>query len=283
MIEPSFFKHLDRLKLIIEKKVTSNYVGERESAHTGRGNLFKDHRIYAPGDDYRDIDWKVFARTDKLHVKRYEEDRNLTLHIILDSSKSMDYGADVNKFGFASLIGLGFAYLALKNNERFVLSTFADSLQQFKPERGRKKLLETIDYLKRVTPGGTTKFSESLLSYGNRIGSRSVVVVISDFLYEPEEIKRALSGLRNNKIVLIQVLDPSEENLTLRGEFNLHDLESSMKIKTFIDHMLKRNYQTALQEHKQRLQWTANSIGARFYSFTTDRLVYDVLYDVLRR
>ena len=157
MIEPNFFKHLDRLKLIIEKKVASNYVGERESMNTGRGNAFKDHGMYTPGDDFRDIDWKVYARTDKLHIKRYEENRDLTLHIIIDYSKSMDYGEAIKKYQYASLIGLGFAYLAMKKNERFVLSTFSDTLEPFRPERGRKKILEAVEHLRNKKPGGGSK------------------------------------------------------------------------------------------------------------------------------
>ena len=91
MISTEFLDQLDRFHLVVKKRVTSNYIGPRRSIATGRGLTFKDHRIYSPGDDIRLIDWKVFARTDDLHIKTFEEERNLTVHIIMDSSASMGF------------------------------------------------------------------------------------------------------------------------------------------------------------------------------------------------
>src|SRR3989344_8086074 len=133
MIDLSFFHKLDRLSLIINKRITSNYTGERSSAYTGKGLLFKDYIIYVPGDDFRSIDWRVFARSDKLFVKRYEEERNLQVHIIVDYSGSMNFGTKYKKSEFAAMIGLGYAYLAMKNNEKFVLSTFGEGLDKYRP------------------------------------------------------------------------------------------------------------------------------------------------------
>ena len=92
-IKTDFFHQLERLSLIINKRVTSSYTGERKSLATGRGIVFKDYTMYAPGDDFRTIDWRVFARTDKLWVRRFEEERNLTVHVILDFSNSMSFSS----------------------------------------------------------------------------------------------------------------------------------------------------------------------------------------------
>ena len=107
MIKTDFLHELDRFSLVVHKRVTSNYAGPRRSIAFGRGVVFKDHRIYAPGDDYRAIDWKVFARTDDLYIKTYEEERNLVVHIIVDFSSSMNFGKPVTKFDYASMIGVG--------------------------------------------------------------------------------------------------------------------------------------------------------------------------------
>jgi uncharacterized protein (DUF58 family) len=146
-IDLSFLHKLDRMSLLISKRITSNYVGERPAVYTGRGLIFKDHAIYAPGDDFRAVDWKVFARLDKLFVKRFEEERNLVVHIVLDYSGSMAFGQRTKKFEYADMLGLGFAYMAMKHNERFVVSTFADRLEVFKPKRGRGNLVTVLDYL----------------------------------------------------------------------------------------------------------------------------------------
>jgi uncharacterized protein (DUF58 family) len=102
MIDQEFLHQLDRFALIINKRITSNYIGERFSQATGRGLIFKDHTIYTPGEDFRSIDWRVFGRTDKLYIKRYEEERNLAVHIILDFSASMGFGTTMTKAEFAS-------------------------------------------------------------------------------------------------------------------------------------------------------------------------------------
>jgi uncharacterized protein (DUF58 family) len=283
MIEDDFLKHLDRMCLLVEKRISSNYIGERKSFHSGKGNLFKDHSMYSYGDDFKDIDWKIYGRTDKLHVKRYEEDKSLSVHIVLDSSKSMDYSSgNMKKFEYASMIGLAFAYMAMRKNEKFVLTTFADNLDIFTPRKGRAQFVRTIDYLKRKEAGGKTNFENSLLSYLKKIGSRSMVIVISDFFYDLGEIERSLGRFKNCEIKLIQVLDEIECNLNLKGDLNLRDMETSEVVRAFVDNVTKKNYLKRKNEHNERLKWIANSLGAKFYSFSTEKPIFDSVYEVLR-
>ena len=142
MIDTSFLDQLMRFNLVINKRVTSNLSGPRKSIAGGHGLTFKDYRIYAPGDDIRLIDWRVYARTDNLYIKVHEEERNLTVHIIIDGSASMGFGKPLSKFDYASMIGVGFAYLAMRDNERFQFSTFADTLEifQFNKAKGLLKV-----------------------------------------------------------------------------------------------------------------------------------------------
>jgi len=283
MIEDDFVKHLDRMSLLISKRVSSNYVGERQSIQSGKGSLFKDHRIYVPGDDFRDIDWKVYGRTDKLHIKRYEEDKSLAVHIIIDSSKSMDYkSGDTTKFEYSAMLGLAFAYMTMKNNEKFVLSTFSDSLDVFIPKRGRRQFVKAIDYLKEKEAKGSTNFEESLLGYLKKIESRSMIVIVSDFFYDLNEIKRSLSRFKNSEIRLIQVLDPVESSMNLKGDLKLKDLETGQVIRSFMDNLAKKTYFKKKEEHNTKLKWIADSMGARFYSFSTEQPIFDSIYEVLR-
>ena len=127
MIDISFLKELDRFNLVLKKRVLSRYQGERQSHAEGQGLVFADYKDYVPGDDFRAIDWRVYARTDKLHVRRYEEERSLSSHVIVDYSSSMDFGKGVTKADYAAMLGLGFAYLALRENEKFQFSTFSES------------------------------------------------------------------------------------------------------------------------------------------------------------
>ncbi len=283
MIDTQFLHQLDRFSLIINKRITSNYVGERFSHATGRGLIFKDHAIYAPGEDFRSIDWRVFGRTDRLYVKRYEEERNLTVHVILDFSASMNFGTAISKAEYASMIGAGFAYLALKNNERFVLSTFSDSLEVFKPHKGRAQLASMVDFLNNKKPRGLSKLEQSLGNYKKLVNSRSYVVIVSDFLYPIDDIKRALFLFKNHRVVLIQVLDKVEKNLDLEGDFKLKDLETNEVLRTFINPFARKQYAGMLNEHNDKIQQVCNEVGAQFYSANTGQNVFDVFYDVLGR
>ena len=128
MITTEFLNYLDKFRLIVNKKVTSNYTGKRSSLYTGSGATIKDYRIYSPGDDFRLIDWKVYARTDNLYIRRYEEERNLVMHAIVDSSASMNYGSPITKFEYGAMLGVGFAYLALRENEKMQFATLSDDI-----------------------------------------------------------------------------------------------------------------------------------------------------------
>ena len=280
-IDLSFLHKLDRMSLLINKRVTSNYIGERAAIYAGKGLVFKDHASYTPGDDYRAIDWKAYARLDKLYIKRYEEERNLTVHIVVDYSGSMAYGGKIKKYEYADMLGLGFAYMAMRRNERFVVSTFADRLEVFKPKRGRSNLMRILDYMNKKKPKGLSKFRESLVAYKKRVTSKSYIVVLSDFLYDPAEIKEAIARYKDHHLVLIQVLDKTEYELNLEGDFKLVDVETDETMRTFISPFLRKQYLGQLKEHQDKIRKACDEIGAKFFVFHTGFPIFDAFYQVL--
>ncbi len=280
-IDLGFLHKLDRMSLIVNKRLTSNYVGERKSVATGRGLIFKDHAMYSPGDDFRAIDWKVLARLDKLFVKRYEEERNLTVHVIIDYSGSMAFGGRTKKYEYADMLGLGFCYMAMKHNEKFVVSTFADRLEVFKPKRGRSNLMRVLDYLNTKKPKGLSKFESSLAAYKKRINTKSYVVILSDFLYDPAEIKNAILRYRDHTVVLIQVLDKTETELDIEGDFKLIDAETEDTLRTFISPYARKNYLEQLADHQAKIKKACDEIGAKFFVFSTEYPIFDAFYEVL--
>ncbi len=280
-IDLSFLHKLDRMSLLVTKRITSNYVGERAAIYTGRGLVFKDHAIYSPGDDFRAIDWKVFARLDRLFIKRFEEERNLVVHVVIDYSGSMGFGGRIKKFEYADMLGLGFAYMAMKHNERFVVSTFSDRLEVFKPKRGRSNLMAVLDYLNTKKPKGLSKFEESLAAYKKRVTSKSYVVILSDFLYDPEEIKNAIARYRDHHVVLIQVLDKTETDLSIEGDFKLVDVETEDSLRTFISPYARKKYIEQLGEHQSKIQRVCDELGAKFFVFNTEFPIFDAFYQVL--
>jgi uncharacterized protein (DUF58 family) len=282
MIDLQFLHQLDRLSLIIRKRLTSNYSGERRSSAFGTGLIFKEYLPYVPGEDIRRIDWKVFARSDRLYVKRFEEERNLTIHIVVDYSGSMGFGDPISKADYAAMLGIGFAYMALKNNERFVVSTFAGQLDILPPRRGRSQLVALVDHLQRKKPKGVTQFEKAVSKYKRALRSKSMVVVISDFLYPLDEVKSVLKRLRNHEVAFIQVLDPLEARLNVEGDFKLTDLESGQQLYTAINPLMRKRYIDQLGQHTGQLQRACDEVGAKFFQFTTNTPIFDAFAKVLQ-
>jgi len=281
VIDTDFLKQLESLSLVVRKRITSSFIGERKSEYTGSGLIFTDYASYSYGDDFKNIDWKTYGKTERLFVKRYEEDRNLTIHILIDLSGSMDFGTKIKKYEFASKIALGFAYIAMKNNEKFVLSTFDDKLEFFRPQKGKHQLASILDYLNNKKAVGVSSFASSLLAYKNLIHSKAMVIIISDFFYDTEEIMSILQKYKKNKIKLIQILDPIEKNLNIEGDYNLIDLESEVKIRAYIDAFLKNKYFEKLKSHNALIQDACSHSKANFYSVTSDENVFDIFYRIL--
>jgi uncharacterized protein (DUF58 family) len=283
MIDTSFLEHLKKFSLIVNKRVTSVYSGQRMSTSSGRGISFKDHRIYAAGDDFRGIDWKVYARTDDLYIKNFEEERNLNVHILVDYSASMNFGKPTSKFDYAAMIGVGFAYLAMKDNEKFQFATFSDKLDLFQSRKGMHQLASMVDHLNTLKVEGKTDFFSTMSSYKRLVGSKSLIIIVSDMLFDPEEIKDSLIMLGKHQVKLIQVLDKQEKELKLEGDFKLKDAETKTEIKTFISPRLVSNYTKMLNDHTAKINDICNSLGVEFYQVTNDQSIFDTFYELLKK
>ncbi|MBU1198495.1 MAG: DUF58 domain-containing protein [Nanoarchaeota archaeon] len=282
MIDITFLKELDRFNIVLKKRVLSRYQGERQSHAQGHGLVFSDYKDYVPGDDFRNIDWRVYARTDKFFVKQFEEERNMTVHVIIDASASMDYGRKISKFEYASMIGLGFSYMALRNNEKFNISTFSEGLNYIKARKGMNQLMGIVDRLEKLKVKGKSEFQKSFDEYKKYMRSKSFVVVISDFLYDIEEIKRVLSRFTMHEVVVIQVLDPQERRLALYGDVILEDSEMHTKLRTFISNRLINNYRDKIEHHIHAIKDACEHMGHDFISITTDRPIFETFYAALR-
>lgn len=281
MIDTEFLDQLDRFHLVVSKRVTSTYAGPRRSIASGRGLIFKDYRVYSPGDDIRLIDWRIFARTDDLYVKNYEEERNLTVHVIIDSSASMGFGKPTTKFDYASMIGVGFAYLAMKENEKFQFSTFSEKLDVSQPKRGMSQLATMVHHLNQLKNEGNSFLKESIRQYKKLVGSRALLVLISDFLIDIEEIREAFYLLGDHEIKIIQVLDRVEKDLRMEGDFKLTDSETKEKFRTYISPRMRSYYQSMLDNHSAKIEELCNKLGMKFCQMTTDTPIFDAFYKVL--
>jgi len=283
-IETDFFTQLDRFTFSVRKRVSTVYAGNRPSTRSGHGIDTIGFREYDSSDALKDIDWKAYARTEKLYVRQFEEEKTLTTHILLDASKSMDYPEKgTSKFEYAAMLAAGFAYMVTKYNDRFAISTFTEEIDINKPSRGRKHLMRAIERLSELALSGKTSIGEAVIKYSPEIKSRSLVILISDFMQEPEAIETALHRLSDHDLIVIQVLDPTEKVLPLQGNSKLVDLETGEEIRTYISERFKERYVKKLDDHSARIKKTCMKVGAEFYIFTTDTPVFSAFYHTIRR
>ena len=281
MISTQFLDQLRKFNLVVSKRVTSTISGPRKSLSAGSGLTFKDYRIYAPGDDIRMIDWKVYARTDNLYLKVHEEEKNLTVHVILDKSASMEFGKPVSKFDYASMIGVGIAYLALRENEKFQFATFADTLEIFQPKRGMGHLAAMVQHMNSIKPKGYSKLLDTIRQYKKVIGTKSMLVIASDFLVNIEEIREALYTLGDHEIKVIQVLDRTEKELKFEGDMKLIDSETKGMLRTFISPRMRMDYQHQLDAHCAKIEEACSKLGIQYNLAVTDVPIFDTFYKIL--
>lgn len=285
MIDIDFLKELDRFSFMIKKRVSSVYAGERRSIKYGKGIDIVDLREYYPGDDIKLIDWNAYARTERLYIRRYEEEKNLTTHILVDSSNSMDFGFNIPKFEYAKKLAIGFAYLVTKENEKFALLTYSDRINEIiQPKRGKKHFLKTVEYLSLKKSGGKTNIEASMDEYIKYIKSKSLIILISDFIEPIEEIEKGLYKISRfaYDFIVINLLDPVEKDLKeLGGNFKLYDMESEMMLKSYISERFRKEYKKRVENHIQNVSRICREVNANFYQFTTDTPIFDVFLEVL--
>ncbi|WP_406657546.1 DUF58 domain-containing protein [Methanolobus sp. ZRKC2] len=283
-IDVDFFRQLDRFTFMVRKKVSTAYAGSRRSIHSGRGLDTVGYREYNQGDELKSIDWKAYARSEKLYVRQFEEDKSLTTHILLDASNSMDYASeDTTKFEYATMLAAGFAYLVTKDNDKFAISTFSDEINISKARRGRKYLLQTIERLESLNLGGKTGIDEITTQYGKAIKSRSLIIIISDFLDDFTAIESAINRFSYHDLILVQVLDPTERNLKVHGHSKLIDLETQVNLDTYISDSFKEEYQDQLEAHINKISDACSRAGAEFYTFTSDIPIFDAFLNTISR
>src|SRR5687767_2411614 len=213
-LDPAVLARLGTLELRARTIVEGFLTGLHRSPFKGFSVEFAEYRQYMPGDDIASIDWKVYARTDRYYVKKFEEETNLDCYLLVDVSASMGYGSrGITKLQYASVLAASLAYLMNRQRDAVALTTFDDAIVTMVPPSARashlRSILVTLD---RIALGNKTDVSKPLHSMADAIGKRGMVVLISDLLDEPE---RVIDGLRHFRfrgtdVIVFHVMDPAE-------------------------------------------------------------------------
>ncbi len=279
-MDTEFFKELERFSLLVKKRVSTAYSGGRKSLRFGHGISPVGYREYRKGDDFKLIDWKAYARTEKLYIREHEEERSLVVHILLDASGSMGYEG---KFTYASRLAAGFAYLATLENEKYALSLFCKRLYAGEPKRGKSSLFQSIDELDKVRPYGGTSLKPIVDQFESLITTTSLVVLVSDFLGDTDEILSGIYRLSRHDLVVIQVLAPQEAELRFGGDVKFVDAETQRTLITRVTEGERKEYLRKLEEHNSRIRAACNQVGADYFSFRTDRPIFEAFTEMLSR
>lgn len=282
MIELDFLDELDRFQLALKKNSTEIRQGEQQSSSTGQGMIFEDHKKYVPGDDIRKMDWNVYGRTEELFIKRFEEEKSVTVHVLVDRSSSMDYG-NVNKYEFASKIGLAIAYMVSNTNDRFRFSVFSETVTDISSGRRNANMGELVETLNQLRKTPESRVERCLTEYAGRIQNKSAVVVISDFLTDIEGIEEGVERLRDTDLVLVNTLDATELDPDFDGDAILKDPESDSTLRTYLSRKTKNSYKDRLQQHLSQVEHIADKNDAHFVQLSTQEDVFEAFLKVWRK
>jgi uncharacterized protein (DUF58 family) len=260
-----------RARLIVEGLLT----GTHRSPYQGSSVEFAQHRQYAPGDDIRRVDWRVFARSERVYIKQFQEDTNLPLMLVVDSSESMGYSsvteADARwtKFDHATAIAGSLAYLALHQQDAVGLAVFDQVLSRFfKPSNAAAQWKLVIDELSHMPKWNKTDTGKVLDEVAEKLTHRSLVVVISDFFDDIDALKRGLRHLRYRKheVVALQIMDRAEIEFPFEDVTLFKGLEELGELLTE-PRALREAYLAQVASFNAELKKTCRGMGVDFFRF----------------
>ena len=281
----SFLKTLKMLRIISRRFFHGQKMGGRITQRTGSSVEFSDYKEYNPGDDIRFIDWNIYGRLDKMLIKLFYNEENLSSYVLLDCSSSMNFGSP-SKFDYSRRLAAAISYVAASNNDSVRIFCFSNGLKEFSPKADRAAhVLPVFRFLESCQSGGASDFSAAVSEFTRRFKKPGVVFVISDFMFDsdknqsPEGDKeeprtfdlgiKQLSFCRHD-VNLIQILSPEEVNPSYYGLWTFTDSETDYRQKVYIDDSTIALYKEALEDHFSQLDGLSKKNGMSYFRTLTD-------------
>jgi uncharacterized protein (DUF58 family) len=277
LLDPEFLSRLERLDIVSRKIFAGKTKGERRSKRKGQSVEFADYRNYVSGDDLRFLDWNIYGRLERLFIKLFFEEEDLHVNVLMDLSKSMDYG-EPTKALYAKRVAAAIGYIGLVNYNRVSLTAFSD---RYGPEmvgiRGRRLIHQVLGFLGDIPAEGTGNFGEACKRFAIRHPQRGVVLLLSDFMDKGgyEAGLRYLIG-RHYDLYAIQMLSPAEIEPELAGDLRLFDCEDEDTADVTISRALINRYKANLNGYCQQLREFCTRRGVT-YLFTSTAVPFDQL------
>lgn len=279
ILRPEEVKRFKRLNITAKIIVRSLFQGLNPSLLKGCSVDYSDLREYSPGDDVRLLDWKAYARTDRLYVKQFEAERDASILFFLDASPSMSFSSNgISKFEYSKYLLAALAFIGSGQHDRVGLWVSpGQNGSVLTPHAGRPHLHRLLRRLSNAeTDPGTAPFS-GFETYLSRVKRRAIVVVVSDFLGETDEItsflRRAAFG--GHSVILFHVLDKAERELSFSGNIDFHDLESPWRRTLHVSDSTREKYKHELARYCESLRAQCARLGIEYVSMDTET-PYDV-------
>ena len=283
LFDEAFLRRLEQIELASRRLTAGRMKGERRSVRRGQSVEFADYRNYAPGDDLRQLDWNAYARLERLFVKLFVEEEDVTVHVLVDASRSMDYG-EPNKLDAARRAAAALGYLGLASMDRVSVAFLGDgSATAMRPMRGKRRALELFRFLSEPRDERLTGLAQAARTYAARMRGTGPLLLISD-LMDPGYLDalRDLAGTRCQLSVL-HILAPDELDPDVPPDARLVDSETGQAIEVSGDDDLVDRYRGRLAEWQAEIGAFVSRRGGAYVTVPTDLDLTDLLFDVLRR
>jgi uncharacterized protein (DUF58 family) len=238
LLDPRTLARLECLELRARRIVEGYVAGLHRSPYQGFSNEFAEHREYAPGDDLRYVDWKVFGKSDRFYLKQFEEETNLICYLLVDTSESMQYqgpGAPLSKLAYAQCVAASLAYLVLRQRDSVGLVTFDHSVRQLiRPSSSPTQLKQLVRIMEDSTAGRNTCIGPIFHDLAERFVRRGIVVVISDLFDDVDALLAGLKHFRHRRhdVIVLHVLDPAEIDFPFQQVTMFKGLEALGEVVT---------------------------------------------------
>jgi len=284
LLDPRAIARAEALGMNARFIVEGYMAGEHKSPYRGFAIEFAQHREYAPGDDVRHLDWKVQAKTERYYIKQYEQETNFVAHLLLDGSESMKYGSgEISKLEYGKMMAACLAYLILHQRDAVALGIFDEEVQEYLPRSdNRDNLFRIMDRLAGFEPLRGTRLAPVLHGMAGQIKRKGIVIVISDFFDDEEELLQSVQHLRfkGHEVIMMQVLDPCEIDFPFTGNVEFDGLEDLPLIRTRPS-QIKKSYHREFEKFRERLRSDVERHQCHFVGVRTDQPLDEVLANYL--
>jgi uncharacterized protein (DUF58 family) len=280
--DDKFLKKLEYLHVVSRRAFTGHNRADRLTPTRGRGLEFADHRPYAPGDDFRHIDWKAYQRLGRLLLRLYDEERDLPIYLMLDSSRSM---AEAAKFDMARRVAAALCYVGLVHLDKLTILPFGRGLgNQSAVGRGKGRIFRVFEQLERMEPAGETDLRASFKEFAARPRQRGLTVIISDFL-DPGGFEAGLKILRTlgHDVFVVHIASPRDRDPGAYGEVRFMDAETGELREVDVTPRLAAAYAKAWDAHASELEHFCGRYGIGYIRADVDRPFEDVILKAFRQ